>query len=403
MSPPDRPIYYSILLYAMHWGRTLWPVTIVQAAITIAVLAIFLHAALGRIPRLHMAIFLTAVAALTALPLLVSEIMPDIFTPLLVVSMLTLGLYSSGLTAEKKLFLHSVVLAGTCVHQANWLLAVAVLICLCLVRCQPKPARVPVSITVCAGLVFLIIPNAIRYRTIAITRGSGVFLLAKLMEDRIVLDYLDEACKSNGWSICGQAEKIRRYRNAHAKNGMDEFIIWGGLLDAAGGWDTVSKYALSIDTVCLARHPVKFLATSIYDFGRQLVQLSSGDGIQRYSEHSGVTQVLKKLFPATVHEQFQGSRQQAGSFGLQSLAVFHVSVVLFAVALLMSFGMMTLRVDPKLFAAISILLCAVAANAFVMGALSEVHDRYQSRVAWLIVLAAMILVYRHFRRFLSII
>src|SRR5579872_4665127 len=74
--PEDRPIHYSVFLLALHLRQTPWPIVVVQAAITVAVLAIFFDVSLGRIRRLHMAALLSVVIAITALPVVASEVMP---------------------------------------------------------------------------------------------------------------------------------------------------------------------------------------------------------------------------------------------------------------------------------------------------------------------------------------
>jgi hypothetical protein len=80
-----------------------------------------------------MATLVAISAAVSSLPVLASEIMPDLFTPLLVCSLVLLALHSLALTNVRKVFLYAVVLLAICVHQANFLLACALLLTLALV------------------------------------------------------------------------------------------------------------------------------------------------------------------------------------------------------------------------------------------------------------------------------
>jgi hypothetical protein len=52
------------------------------------------------------------------------------------------------------------------------------------------------------------------------------------------------------------------------------------------------------------------------------------------------------------------------------------------------------RRDQELAALVGAVIAALLVNAALAGALSDVHDRYQSRLAWLAVLVAAIAVYR---------
>jgi hypothetical protein len=75
--------------------------------------------------------------------------------------------------------------------------------------------------------------------------------------------------------------------------------------------------------------------------------------------------------------------------GYETVATYAASVSSAAMALLFADS-----TGPRLAAVSGTLLAAIAANALVTGALSSVHDRYQSRVTCLLTLAAMMLSYR---------
>ncbi len=82
----DRPPFYSLFMLPLHWTVTTWPVVVAQAVLTSWVLAlVWRMLAPARSPR-----WLIPGAALLAvgtwLPWLVSELMPDVFTPLLVLT-----------------------------------------------------------------------------------------------------------------------------------------------------------------------------------------------------------------------------------------------------------------------------------------------------------------------------
>jgi hypothetical protein len=394
--PEDRPLHYSVFLYALHLRQTLWPIVIAQAAITVAVMAIFFEVSLGRLRRLHMAGLLTVLAAISALPVSVSELMPDLYTPLLICSLIILALRSPGLTKIKKVFLYAVVLLAICFHQANFLIASTLLIALTVAQSRLKPSLAGPWLAVAAGFALLVAPNAaneaIRHHRISLSpvRGSSVFMLAKLFDDGIGFDYLDEECKNRSFSICAQLPTLHEYRRKSQHPDSLDFFLWGGPLVAAGGVEGVRQYAGSVVLHCLIRYPFRFILASLRDFGRQSVLLSTGEGIARYEDGLAVSIALKSDFPHAVYDEFQRSRQQSGSLAFNQISKFYIYVVLGSVVVLGVLAKNVYVADTKFGAIIFMLLVGFFANALVMGTLGRPLDRYQNRVSCLIPLAAII-------------
>jgi hypothetical protein len=84
----DRPVFYSLLILPLHLTLTLWPVVVAQALLTAWVLWLVWRALAGGVAggvRGYLVVA-AALSALTWLPWIVSEIMPDLFTPLLVLA-----------------------------------------------------------------------------------------------------------------------------------------------------------------------------------------------------------------------------------------------------------------------------------------------------------------------------
>jgi hypothetical protein len=398
--PEDRPIHYSVFLFALHLRQTLWPIVVAQAGITIAVLAIFFDVSLGRLRRLHMAALLTVLTATTALPVLASEVMPDLFAPLLICSLIILALHSDALTNARKIFLYAVVLLAICVHQANVVIASVLLLTLAVARSRLKPSLAGPLLAVCAGVGLLVAPNvaneALRHHNFSLspTSGGSVFILAKLLDDGIGFDYLDEECKNNSFSICAQLPALHENRQKSQNPDSLDFFLWHGPLGAAGGVEGVRKYAGSMVLHCLFRYPIRFVNASLLDSGRQSIRLSTGEGISRYEDGYAVSAALKRYFPPAVYDEFQRSRQQSGSLDFAQISKFHIYVVVASIVVLGALAKSLYAAETKFSATILMLLAGFFVNALVMGTLGHPIDRYQSRVSCLIPLAAISAVYR---------
>ena len=78
----DRPVFYSFFIWPLHLGLTTWPVIVVQSCLTVLVLDLTRRAFdLAAWWLLALTVLLSLA---TWLPWTVSEVMPDLFTPLLV-------------------------------------------------------------------------------------------------------------------------------------------------------------------------------------------------------------------------------------------------------------------------------------------------------------------------------
>jgi hypothetical protein len=393
-NPVDRPFHYSAFLYVLHLGRTLWPIVAAQAALTVAVLAILFDVSLGPLRALPMTALVALSAAVSSLPVLVSEVMPDLFTPLLVCSLAVLALHSPALTNLRKVFLYAVVLLAICVHQANFLIACALLLILVLLRSRLKPSLAGPLIAVCVGFGLLILPGVVsrHHRSFSPTRGGSVIMMAKLLEDGIGFDYLNEKCKAIPFSICAELPILQEERKIVPNADSLDFFLWGGPLDAAGGWEEVRKYAGLVDVACIFRYPGRFILASIRDSGRQSILLYTGEDIVRYGNDAYVSTTLKGDFPGPVYNQFQRSRQQSGSLNFLPISVMCICFVILSVVVLGIFAKSLLAGDKEFAATILLLLAGFLVNALVMGTLGHPQNRYQNRVSCLIPLAAIMVV-----------
>jgi hypothetical protein len=80
----DRPVFYSVFMLPLHATVTLWPVVVVQAVLAAWILWLVCRALLPQISRAAFVDGTAMLAVATWLPWMVSELMPDVFTPLVV-------------------------------------------------------------------------------------------------------------------------------------------------------------------------------------------------------------------------------------------------------------------------------------------------------------------------------
>jgi hypothetical protein len=80
----DRPVFYSLFMLPLHATVTLWPVVAAQALLAAWVLWLVCRVLVPAISGIALAGLVFVLSAGTWLPWIVSELMPDLFTPLLV-------------------------------------------------------------------------------------------------------------------------------------------------------------------------------------------------------------------------------------------------------------------------------------------------------------------------------
>jgi hypothetical protein len=406
-NPGDRPVYYGLFLAPLHLRLTLWPVVLAQSAVALAVLAIFFNHALAPLPRLHLALLLLLSGLLSSLPFFASQIMPDVFAPLMVAAMASLVFYRERLSRLERGFLFLVVLASICFHQANFLIAGVALAAAWLFRLLVTrrlgglgPFVAP-GLAVALGVGLLMAPNFVRHHRLTTTPAGSAFFLAKVIEDGPGLDYLTAVCPARRYPICSQVPMIRRYRDTASPAllraaPLTDFILWDGPIRDAGGWPAVTPYARAVSFAAIHREPGAFVRASVQDFASQLMRFATGDSMGRLHLTAFMLRSLRQEFPAGVTRDLMRSRQETGTLHLEAVSLADQTVVVLGAALLI--GLLAAGAEPTLAAVVPTFLVAIVGNAMVAGVLSGVHDRYQSRITSLVVVAGLALTYSHIAR-----
>ncbi|MDR3529697.1 MAG: hypothetical protein P4L90_03925, partial [Rhodopila sp.] len=80
----DRPVFYSLFMLPLHAMVTLWPVVIVQALLATWVLWLVSRVLVPGLSGIWFVVGVAVLSVVSWLPWIASELMPDLFTPLLV-------------------------------------------------------------------------------------------------------------------------------------------------------------------------------------------------------------------------------------------------------------------------------------------------------------------------------
>jgi len=206
----------------------------------------------------------------TSLPWFVGQIMPDIFTPLMILalSLLCFAKYMS----PRPSYIILVLLIGTAVafHQANLLVALWMLpalgLCALLGWRPSKPflrGLFASGIGLTLGVIALVTMNLVSDR-FGLSSGSSVFLLARFIEDGTALNYLEKACPQRRFSVCAYLDEFRSYPTMRTSPGcrssfqpsLSNHFLWDGPLERLGGFRAEQSEASAVVAGTLSAYPL---------------------------------------------------------------------------------------------------------------------------------------------------
>lgn len=388
----DRPPAYSALIFPFHFGVTTWPIVIAQAGLMTYLLGLLYRVMVPGATWRGLAGGIVLLALGSAAPWFISQIMPDVFTPALVICLGLLALAHDRLSRGERWFCAIVATIAVAVHYSHLMLGSGLIICLLLLRAVFLPRRRTGGIGWLTLPVLLAATGWMAVNTIAHGRPTlspfgSVFLLARVIHDGPGLNYLRNACPQAGYRLCPHLDAI---------TGTSDTFLWDAdsAMHRAGGPKLVAEEAGTIVAAAIRADPLKQLAAAGRNSLNQFLAFRTGDGLEAWPATPGPQPVLDRYFPAAEAAAYQASRQVSGDlFPLaRGLSPLHVGIALLAMVCCLVFAVLLRRDPAGLFCAA--VLLALIGNAILAGALSSVHDRYQARLVWLAVFAAWIAVAR---------
>ena len=400
----DRPVFYSLFLYPLHLQQTLWPPVIAQAVLAAWLLDLLRRVLLPDSSPWAVLLLAAILAVLTALPFVASQLMPDVFTSLLVIAVSLTILTPERLSHAQARLLLPITTFMIVAHQSHVALTGALLLCLlplrrllgataCLAMRQPTRWRVrqprvwmwrailPLPLA-CLALVSV---NLVGHGRASLSPFGNVFLLARLIYDGPGRVALEHNCPQSGWRLCAGLDRLPPT--------SDDFL-WraDSPLAEAGGAKIVSGEAGAIILAAIRESPGAVLRGFVANAVAQFTRFATGDGLQPWPDT--VTPAIVQDFPRAEAAAYAAARQQRAEIPVHDMVSVHsllpppfvilhlaaASVGIFGAVVVLILGVRRRHVAAGFALAA---LVAVLANAVITGGLSGPHDRYQSRIVWL--------------------
>lgn len=380
----DKPWIYGPFL-ALSLGTTLWLPLAAQALLVSSVLWLTQKVLGGPRAGLHL-VLCAVLAAGSAAPWFASLLMPDVFTPVAVLCLFILAFGGERLSRIELAGVAAIGSVAVASHLAHLILAAGCIAVLALLRWRGgwrslwRPA-VPLA----AALAMLLLINAVGNQVLGISPYGSVFALARLVGDGPGRAFLDRACPDPKLRICAWQGRLSA--------DSDEFL-WhpqGPLWADGFGPTRFAPEAARLVPAIIAAYPLDTLRAAAANTLRQLFRAQVGDTLVPDHLDIAVLPRLRPYLPAAEVARYQAGLQPRGllrNAAAPFLAV-HAALLAAGAAGTAAVALRCWRTRRALAGLAALVLAALVANAFATGALSGPHDRYQARLAWLVLLAPL--------------
>ena len=383
-----RSFIYCLGILPAHWNITPWPVVALQALLTAYLVWLVVRSIQPQRTVMSYFALLLPLSLFTSLSWFVSLIMPDILGPVLYLSIYLLVF--AGETLSRKELFAVVLIAWWAVGSHATHLILASGLCVVLVPVlvlQGQPIRKwlgaisrVVMIILLAAAAHLALHEYL-YGSWSLNGKRPPFLMARVIADGPGRWYLQQRCAEVKLTICDHVHEI------HDDISTDDFLwehrgIWQSSSPATQERLRAEETAFVLAT--LRAYPRAELAIAAGNFWGQLTSFA----LWGYGPDPWIWEAFDRALPGARLRYLQ-TRQVQGALPGEFSSTSQNWMVMTALGVI---GTLTTwrwrRLSPRLIGLTVIVVSITIANAFVTGVFSNVEDRYQSRVIWLLPLLA---------------
>jgi hypothetical protein len=385
----DKPWVYGPVLHAFHWRLTLWLPLAAQALMTAWLLALAVRAVRGRAEPWTLLALCALAALATTAPFTVALLMPDVFTPAVVLALFLLGCAHATLSRAEALVVGLIATVGTASHLSHLPLAAALVAATLLLTRRLRPAlRCAVPLAGAIGL--LLATNAVGHGRTSLSPHGATFLLARLQADGPAAATIRARCPATGWYLCAFADRLPMDAND---------FLWipespvnrdpEGRPRAFGG-ALLSPEAREIVAATVRDAPFAVAGAMALNTLRQIALVRAGDTLGNDHLVAAVRPRIAEGFPPRELAAYEAGLQARGLLRDRLAPVLGVAAPVLLVALALAPFALWRSWGQGAGALLALVLVGALANAFASGALSGPVPRYEARIAWLLPVAVLL-------------
>jgi hypothetical protein len=373
---PSRSTVYGLFAVA-GWPLDFWPEVLVQAAVAVWIISLMLRVYGLRDRPLALLGTVAALAATTSLAWIAGILLTDIFAGTAVLALHLLLFAPASLSRRESAGVVLLVAFAGATHSATLAVLIVIVAAAGLARLYrrdllPLPALGRGAGALALGVVMLLSTNFALSGQFAWTPGGYGIVFARMMEDGIVARYLEDHCPDARLRLCPYRHRLPRT--------ADEFLWSEGPFDELGRFAGLGEEMRTIVLESLAEYPGMQIETAATAAARQLVKVESGEGVVTTIWHT--YGIIERYMPSVV-PAMRAARQQHGEVSFRALNDVQVPVALNSMLLLPVILLAGRGEYGDLRQLAATVIVALLANAVVCGVLSNPHDRYGARLAWI--------------------
>lgn len=397
--PHERPVFYGLFILISSLGMSAWLTIFVQCLILSYLSIRFIKLVIGNIRIEHSLALLLIISMGTISSWYASQLLPDIFTPILFLASFLYLRAKNNIAHTILLIL--IIYISIVVHYSHYVIStlfvIVVFLSSFIFKSQLRTVRAKtfkLGVITIIAWVSLFTSNYIAGNGFVTSRASHVFLMGKLAESGVLDKYLEKACPKYNYTICQYKDNIPP-------------VAWEFVWDQensavfkAGGWEaTKEEYSRIIRDIASRPKYWPFLAfKSMEATFRQVILTNIDEGDERpwikFEEDSHVYKTIHRIFPHEINE-FEVTRQNIKRFNL----VFYdeVYVILFLISLLACMFLLNGDLRKQALRVYALVVLYIFLNAFATATFGNVLTRLNSRNIWLLPMTNVIFLYKYFR------
>ena len=392
----DRTPFYGIFLRITSLWRSLWFPVFAQCLILGFLLIQFINkvnpngASQAAGIRL-LILIVTAVVSLTCVSWVAAYLMPDVFAGILLLAIL---LYITAPAGDRFSILYAILILGALIiHNSHFLITLLFALALLLYSVRGKQMLLVKRSIILVGLCFITWAtlsgmNAAKKYGFVFSRGSNIFMVAKLAETGILNIYLDENCTKNNLKLCNYKSQIPQ--------SLSEFLwLDTSPLNQMGGWDSCrNEYATVVhDVFSSPRYLLMFAQKSTTGTLKQLTEVQVRNKIQSEGQDKQPSKKVRQFFGDEWRE-FSMSKQNTDL--LSATSCNYVYLLTFLLSSLWILFFASGVVSKELAFIYGCILVFFVLNAFVTATFSTISYRYQYRIFWILPATNLILMIKYY-------
>lgn len=396
--PEDRPVFYGWFIRHMSLKSSFWLVIWFQGlfcALLIYRTILFLYGRTHIFFRYFLVVCILTIG--TALSNKVSTLMPDIFTPIVLLSMLLL-LFDRSLSKWEIAFYSVLLLYAVLVHNSHTVIilgtaAIAGLVLLFKRNLIRHFIRRRLFLVVAIIISCNIIAPSVNYALsghFTLSRWSHGFIMNSFVNTGIAKDYLEDQCETHDFKLCQYKDSLLF---------LDFMWDWSkSPFYKFGGPDSVrAEYEYIIrDVFTSPNYMPKFIYKSLQKSGALFFNLSlrANDENPPQNSTSSTFYHMQRTLEKEIF-QFSFCNQNRGVLDFSFTDTLQDVLLLFSCFLvILVFFSETLRqsISSRVKLMLALTVMFLYSNALICATFADVFPRYQNRLFWVLAMMCILIV-----------